>query len=71
MNSLRIWIILAWVSLPTVIYGGYALLRLINRGDVLSSFQISSFRAGHAHAGIFLLMASSWIPPRFRKSLSN
>jgi hypothetical protein len=33
------------------------LLRLINRGDALSSFQISSFRAGHAHAGIFLLLA--------------
>jgi hypothetical protein len=38
-------------------YGGFALLRLITRDDVLSPFQISSFRAGHAHASIFLLIA--------------
>ena len=41
--TLRIWIIFAWISLPTVMYGGYALLRLANRGDALTPFQITWF----------------------------
>ena len=27
MASLRIWIILSWIALPTVMFGGYSLLR--------------------------------------------
>jgi hypothetical protein len=57
MNSLRIWIILSWIALPTVMFGGYSLLRLLNRGDALTQFQIDCFRAGHAHAGVLLLMS--------------
>jgi hypothetical protein len=57
MNGLRVWIILAWVALPTVMYGGYSLLQLINRGNVLTASQVSWFRAGHAHAGVLLLMS--------------
>jgi hypothetical protein len=57
MHTLRVWIVLAWIALPTVMYGGYALLRLINRGDVLTVFQVTWFRAGHAHAGVLLLMS--------------
>ena len=57
MNSLRIWIILSWIALPTVMFGGYSLLRLLNRGDVLTSFQVDCFRAGHAHAGVLLLLS--------------
>jgi hypothetical protein len=57
MSELRWWIIFAWVALPTVMYGGYSLLRLINKGDVLTPFQVSLFRAGHAHAGVLLLMS--------------
>jgi len=26
MNSLRIWIILSWIALPTVMFGGCSLL---------------------------------------------
>jgi hypothetical protein len=37
-------------------YGGYALLGLLNR-DGLSLFQQTFFRAGHAHAGVLLLMS--------------
>ena len=33
-------------------YGGYSLLPLINRGEALTPFQVSWFRAGHAHAGV-------------------
>jgi hypothetical protein len=57
MHGLRVWIILAWIALPTVMYGGYSLLRLINRGDALTPFQVNWFRAGHAHAGVLLLMS--------------
>lgn len=57
MNSLRIWIILSWIALPTVMFGGYSLLRLINRGDALTPFQVDCFRAGHAHAGVLLLLS--------------
>lgn len=57
MNSLRIWIILSWIALPTVMFGGYSLLRLLIRGNVLTPFQITNFRAGHAHAGVLLLMS--------------
>jgi hypothetical protein len=57
MGELRGWIIFAWITLPTVMYGGYSLLQLINRGDVLTPAQVSLFRAGHAHAGVLTLMA--------------
>jgi hypothetical protein len=57
MNGLHFWIILAWIGLPTVMYGGYSLLQLINKGDVLTPAQVDSFRAGHAHAGVLLLMS--------------
>jgi len=57
MRTLRIWIILSWMALPTVMYGGYSLLRLINQGDRLTPFQTMWFRAGHAHAGVLLLMS--------------
>ena len=57
MASLRIWIILSWIALPTVMFGGYSLLRLLNRGDALTPFQVDCFRAGHAHAGVLLMMS--------------
>ncbi|HEX6732437.1 MAG TPA: hypothetical protein VF074_20635 [Pyrinomonadaceae bacterium] len=57
MATLRIWIIASWIALPTVMFGGYSLLRLINRGDVLTPFQVGWFRAGHAHAGVLLMMS--------------
>ena len=57
MTNLRVWIIVSWIALPTVMFGGASLLRLINRGNVLSPFQVNCFRAGHAHAGVLLLMS--------------
>lgn len=56
MQSLRFFSILAWIALPTVMYGGYALLGMLTRQG-LSEFQQTYFRAGHAHAGVLLLMA--------------
>ena len=57
MSELRVWIIIGWIALPTVMYGGYSLLHLINKGDVLTPYQVGWFRAGHAHAGVLLLMS--------------
>jgi len=57
MNGLRFWIIISWIALPTVMYGGYSLLRLVNRGNILTPFQVTYFRAGHAHAGVLLVMS--------------
>jgi hypothetical protein len=57
MEGLRAWIIVAWIGLPTVMYGGFALLRLLNRDSALSPFQSTWFRAGHAHAGVLILMS--------------
>jgi hypothetical protein len=37
--------------------GGYSLLRLLNLGDQLTLFQMTWFRAGHAHAGVLLVMS--------------
>jgi hypothetical protein len=56
MVGLHGWVVAAWIALPTVMYGGYALLSYLTRGG-LSPFQQTMFRAGHAHAGVLLLMA--------------
>ncbi len=56
MPNLRLFSILAWIALPTVMYGGYALLGLLTRGG-LTPFQQTFFRAGHAHAGVLLRLA--------------
>src|ERR1700721_691935 len=57
MNGLRVWAIVSWISLPTVLYGGYSLLQLINPGSALTEILIRWFGAGHAHAGVLLLMS--------------
>ena len=56
MHSLRIFSIIAWIAIPTVMYGGYALLGYLTQGE-LTPFQQTFFRAGHAHAGVLLLMS--------------
>jgi hypothetical protein len=60
MTNLRLFLILAWISIPTVMYGGYSLLRLLNAGNQLTPFQVQHFRAGHAHAGVLLIMSLAY-----------
>ena len=56
MDPIKLFTIIALVSLPTVMFGGYSLLRLSSaRG--LTPFQHNYFRAGHAHAGVLLILA--------------
>lgn len=56
MSAVRTFSIITWILLPTVMFGGYSLLRLMNTEE-LSEFQLTFFRAGHAHAGVLLVMA--------------
>ena len=57
MNILRLFEIVSWFSLPTVMFGGFSLLLLLTKGRTLTPFQVTCFRAGHAHAGVLLLMS--------------
>ncbi len=57
MDATRTFTTLSWISLPTVMYGGYALRHLMERGDGLTPFQETYFRAGHAHAGVLLILS--------------
>ncbi|GAC1466705.1 MAG: hypothetical protein PVS3B1_14280 [Ktedonobacteraceae bacterium] len=58
MDSIRIFAIISWILLPTVMYGGYSLLDLmVKQNPFLTEFREKSFRAGHAHAGVLLVMS--------------
>jgi len=55
MHALKIFQLISWISLPTVMFGGYSLLGAA--GDKLTPDQRSLFRAGHAHAGVLLILS--------------
>ena|SRR5919108_5017627 len=56
MEPTRLLPIISVLSLVTVEYGGYALLGLLT-GEGLSQFKQTFFRAGHAHAGVLLVLS--------------
>ncbi len=47
------------VTIPTIQYGGYFLLTLLSgkKKLPLTDFQKSMFRAGHAHAGVLVILS--------------
>jgi hypothetical protein len=54
----KVYPIVAVLSLVTVEYGGWALLGFVSaRRGQLSDFQTQFFRAGHAHAGVLLVLS--------------
>lgn len=55
-GPVQLFTVIALVSLPTVMFGGYSLLGLL-RTRKLTGEQHSYFRAGHAHAGVLLVLA--------------
>jgi uncharacterized membrane protein len=58
MEPTKVYPIVALLSLVTVEYGGWALLSFISsRRGQLSEFQTTFFRAGHAHAGVLLVLS--------------
>ena len=60
MDPIRVYAVIVLVALPTVMFGGYSLLRLLGQGR-LSAFQLTYFRAGHAHAGVLLVLALAYL----------
>jgi hypothetical protein len=56
MNALTWFAIVSWTLLTSVMFGGYSLLRLLQKNK-LSPEQIVLFRAGHAHAGVLLAVS--------------
>jgi hypothetical protein len=57
MNGpVQVFTAIALISLPTVMFGGFSLLQLLTARR-LSEFQAGWFRAGHAHAGVLLVLA--------------
>lgn len=58
MEPTEVYPIVALLSLVTVEYGGWALLSFISsRRGQLNDFQTQFFRAGHAHAGVILVLS--------------
>jgi len=55
-GPVQLFTVIALVSLPTVMFGGYSLLGLLRKRK-LSAEQHAWFRAGHAHAGVLLVLA--------------
>jgi len=54
----KLYPIVAVLSLVTVEYGGWALLSFVSaRRGQLDDFQTQFFRAGHAHAGVLLVLS--------------
>lgn len=53
--------VIGWlfVSIPVVEYGGYFLLSLLRRRSqgAQEDFRFSFYRAGHAHAGVLVILA--------------
>ena len=56
MEPTNVLPIAAILSLVTVEYGGWALLSFLTGREGLSDWQKGFFRAGHAHAGVLLVL---------------
>jgi hypothetical protein len=51
---------LAFISLPTIAFGGYFLLSILKKQagtENISSIQREYFKAGHAHAGVLVTLS--------------
>ena len=57
MEPTRLFPIIVLLSLVTVEYGGWALLGFLTGQGTLSAFRQRFFRAGHAHAGVLLVLS--------------
>lgn len=49
------------IGLASVVYGGWALLTFITGREGLSPAQQRFFRAGHAHAGVLLVLCLAYV----------
>jgi len=60
MEPTRLFPIIALLSLVTVEYGGWALLGFLTGRGTLGAFREQFFRAGHAHAGVLLVLSLAY-----------
>lgn len=56
MTTLRGWIVMSWVMLPGVMFGGSLLLRRLTAGEP-DPFQATWIRAFHAHGGVLIMLS--------------
>ena len=71
MNGpVQIFTAITLIALPTVMFGGFSLLRLLIGGR-LNEFQLTYFRAGHAHAGVLLVLTLVVLDLLTRTNLSR
>jgi hypothetical protein len=57
MEPTNVLPIVAIIALVTVEYGGWALLTFLSGREGLADWQKGFFRAGHAHAGVLLVLS--------------
>lgn len=57
MTATELLPIIAIASIVTVEWGGWALLNVLTGRDEMTVFQQRLVRAGHAHAGVLLILA--------------
>lgn len=57
MEPTRLYPILSILALLTVAWGGWALLTYLTGRDGLTGAQQRFFRAGHAHAGVLIILS--------------
>ena len=60
MDPVRFLSVVPLVALPTVMVGGYSLLRQLTQGGALSALQEQLLRAGQAHAGAVLVLSLAY-----------
>jgi hypothetical protein len=71
MEPTNVLPIVAILSLVTVEYGGWALLSFITGREGLAEWQKGFFRAGHAHAGVLLVLSLVYLLYLPRAEFSN
>jgi hypothetical protein len=69
-GPVQVFTAIALISLPTVMFGGFSLLRLLVARR-LNEFQVAYFRAGHAHAGVLLVLTLAVLDLLTHTSLSR
>lgn len=58
---MRRWAGAIWLILVAAMFGGVSLLRILVGDEMLDEWQVFQFRAGHAHAGVLLIMALAYV----------
>lgn len=71
MEPTNILPVIAVLSLVSVEYGGWALLTFISGREGLADWQQGFFRAGHAHAGVLLVLSLVYLLYLPRADFSN